>query len=106
MENILKTIDTAIKRLVSPVTMLVAAALLSKGLDKPEASPATIKSLMVLLGIWAVGYMVLSATQAIKEFEAANINGYKKWFLSTSFILVYFVLCISAIKLGFDKLVA
>lgn len=104
MKPILDTIDSAIKRLVSPVTMLAAAALLSKGLDKPDANIIVIKALMVILALWAVGYAFASTLQAIREFESSGIGKIKAAFMSSSFILVYFVLFVAAIKLGLDKI--
>ncbi|ELK7892148.1 hypothetical protein RVZ07_004434, partial [Vibrio parahaemolyticus] len=51
VKQILDSIDQAIKRLVSPVAMLVGAALLGNGLDKPETSEFGIYFLMILLSV-------------------------------------------------------
>ncbi|WP_241814701.1 hypothetical protein, partial [Vibrio cyclitrophicus] len=104
MTKVLDIIDKAIKRLVAPAAMLVAAELMSRGLDKPDADSNFIKFTMAVLGLWALGYMVFSAKEAMQAFDEANIGKYKKALLSSSFLLVYFVLAIAAIRLGFDKI--
>ena len=104
MKVVLDTIYSAIKRLVTPVTMLAAAALLGKGLEKPDSSSITIKSLMILLALWALGYMVLSIAQAVKVFQDAGLGNMRLSFMSTSFILVYIVLFVAAVKFGVDKI--
>lgn len=104
MKAALNTIDAAIKRLVTPVTMFIAAALLSKGLDKPDANPSVIKFLMGLLALWALVYMFFSAWQALKEFQEQGIGKIRMAFISLSFLLVYIVLFFSALKMGLDKL--
>ncbi|PMN66546.1 hypothetical protein [Enterovibrio norvegicus] len=79
MTEVLDIIDKAIKRLVAPAAMAV-------------------------LALWALGYMVFSAKEAMQAFDEANIGKYKNVLLSTSFLIVYFVLAAAAIRLGFDKI--
>ncbi|ELB2137388.1 hypothetical protein [Vibrio parahaemolyticus] len=104
MTEVLDIIDKAIKRLVAPAAMLVAAELLSRGMDKADASPMLIKFTIAVLGLWALGFMVFSAKEAMQAFDDANIGKYKNALLSTSFLLVYFVLAAAAIRLGFEKI--
>ncbi|EGQ8471152.1 TPA: hypothetical protein ACPJ1D_000267 [Vibrio alginolyticus] len=107
MENVkelLDSIDQAIKRLVSPVAMLVGAALLGNGIGKPQANEFVIHFLMVLLSVGALGYMILSGKEAIATFKKLTISNWKYGLLTIYFILIYFVLCVVAIHLGFDKL--
>ena len=104
MKKVLEIIDSAVKRLVTPVSMLVAAGLLSRGLEEPGVSPLTVKLLMSFLGLWAFGYMALSAVVAIKEFEEEGLGKAKSFVFGSSFMLVYLVLFVAAIKLGFDKI--
>ncbi|WP_257977401.1 hypothetical protein [Vibrio parahaemolyticus] len=104
MTEVLDIIDKAIKRLVAPAAMLVAAELLSRGMDKADANPVLIKFTMAVLALWALGYMVFSAKEAMQAFDEANIGKYKNALLSTSFLIVYFVLAAAAIRLGFDKI--
>ncbi|CCN84525.1 hypothetical protein VIBNISFn27_500003 [Vibrio nigripulchritudo SFn27] len=104
MTEILDIIDKAIKRLVAPAAMFVAAELLSRGMDKPDAEPNFIKFVMTVLGIWAIGYMVFSAKEAMRAFDEAKIGKYKSALLSTSFLLVYSILAVAAIKLGLGKI--
>lgn len=104
MKEILDIIDSAIKRLVSPTAMLVGAALLSRGLDKPESSPPVIVGLMSLLALCALSYLVASAAVAVKEFDDLGMGAWKKGVFSLSFILVYFVLFVSAIYFGVTKI--
>ncbi|WP_416398909.1 hypothetical protein [Allohahella sp. A8] len=104
MKKVLDIIDSALKRLLAPVSMLVAAGLLSRGLENPDASPFTIKLLMSLLGLWAFGYMALSAVVALKEFEDAGFGKVKSFIFGSSFLLVYLLLFVAAIRLGFDKI--
>ena len=92
MTEVLDIIDKAIKRLVAPAAMLVAAELLSRGMDKADANPVLIKFTMAVLALWALGYMVFSAKEAMQAFDEANIGKYKNALLSTSFLIVYFVL--------------
>lgn len=77
MKPMLDTIDGAIKCLVTPVTMLVAAALLSRGLDIPDANPTAVKAIMVLLSLWAFGYMTASALQE-SSLQPIYLNGSDK----------------------------
>ncbi|MEI8608354.1 hypothetical protein P4S70_04500 [Enterovibrio sp. Hal110] len=104
MTKVLDIIDKAIKRLVAPAAMLVAAELLSRGMDKADSNPVLIKFTMAVLALWALGYMVFSAKEAMQAFDEANIGKYKNVLLSTSFLIVYFVLAAAAIRLGFDKI--
>ncbi|MBR9857733.1 MAG: hypothetical protein GYB38_08490 [Gammaproteobacteria bacterium] len=104
MKLILDSIDQAIKRLVSPVAMLVGAALLGNGLDKPEVNEIAISLIMVLLGVGAVGYMFSSGVEVVHKFNELPISRWKILTLTVGFILIYLVLCIAAVRLGFDKL--
>ncbi|CAK3350553.1 conserved hypothetical protein [Vibrio crassostreae] len=104
MTEVLDIIDKAIKRLVAPAAMLVAAELLSRAMDNADADPLFIKFTIAVLGLWAIGYMVISAKEAMQAFDRANIGKYKNALLSTSFLLVYFVLAAAAIRLGFEKI--
>ncbi|WP_047046257.1 hypothetical protein [Vibrio mexicanus] len=104
MTEVLDIIDRAIKRLVAPAAMLVAGELLSRGLDNPDANHYFIKFTMVVLGMWAIGYMIFSAREAMHAFDEAKISKYTNALLSTSFLLVYLVLAVAAIRLGFDKI--
>ncbi|MEZ9656096.1 hypothetical protein AB4277_15710 [Vibrio splendidus] len=104
MTEVLDIIDKAIKRLVAPAAMLVAAELLSRAMDNADADPLFIKFTIAVLGLWAIGYMVISAKEAMQAFDSANIGKYKNALLSTSFLLVYFVLAAAAIRLGLEKI--
>ncbi|ELB2122231.1 hypothetical protein P3394_23320 [Vibrio parahaemolyticus] len=104
VKQILDSIDQAIKRLVSPVAMLVGAALLGNGLDKPETSEFGIYFLMILLSVGAVGYMFFSGREAINTFKELPISRWKVAILAVYFMLICLVLCVAAVKLGFDKL--
>lgn len=104
IKPILDSIDQAIKRLVPPVAMLIGAELLANGLNKPDANNYLIYFLISLLSIGAVGYMYFSGHEVINTFKELQIKRWKVRILSVYFILIYFVLCIAAIKLGFDKL--
>ena len=104
VKQILDSIDQAIKRLVSSVAMLVGAALLGNGLDKPETSEFGIYFLMILLSVGAVGYMFFSGREAINTFIELSISRWKVAILAVYFMLIYLVLCIAAVRLGFDKL--
>jgi hypothetical protein len=104
MTEVLDIIDRAIKRLVAPAAMIVAAELLYRGAQNSEAEEWWVILNIWLLGIWAIGYMVMSAKEAMTSFDNANIGKFKNLFLSTSFMLVYIVLAFAAIRLGFDKI--
>lgn len=104
MTEVLDIIDKAIKRLVAPAAMVVAGELLGRGLDNPNANHYVINFTTVVLGMWAIGYMIFSAKEAMKAFDEAKISKYTNALLSTSFLLVYVVLAVAAIKLGFDKI--
>ena len=103
MSEVLDIIDKAIKRLLPPVAMLVAAALLSKGLHTPDSNELVIKSLMALLVIYAFLYMLASTCEAIRSMVKANFSNLYAALICSSFILVYFVLFVAAIRLGFEK---
>ncbi|MDF1724763.1 MAG: hypothetical protein P1U59_09570 [Alcanivorax sp.] len=104
MKDVLNTIDAAIKRLVAPTAMLIAATLLSNGLNRPDSNPHIIQGVMALMGLFAFGYMAASAIVAIKEFDELGISFWKKGLFSLSFILVYLVLFVTAIYMGLNKL--
>ncbi|PNF81124.1 hypothetical protein CXK92_12745 [Stutzerimonas stutzeri] len=104
MKKLLEVIDGAVKRLVTPVAMLVAAGLLSKGLSNKDASYLVVSFLIVVLALWALGYMVLSVIVAIKELEQEGVSKVAAAMLGTSFILVYMVLFLVALNFGLGKL--
>lgn len=104
LKSTLDTIDGAIKKLVTPTAMIVATAIMSKGLNQPQSNDLLIKGVMWLLVLWAIGFMIASGFQALKEFEASGINLFLRFVLSTSFFLVYLVLFIVAIFLALGKI--
>lgn len=103
MKEILETIDSAIKRLVSPTAMLLAAALLTRGFDKPSSNYYIIYGLIVLLVVSAFCYLAASTMVAIKDFDELGLRLWQKVALGLSFVLVYFVLYSAAIYFGFSK---
>ena len=103
MKRMLEIIDGAVKRLVTPVAMLVAAGMLSNGLEKQDASQFVVIILMALLVLWALGYTAVSVAVAIGEFEREGISKTMSVMLGTSFILVYLVLFVVALKFGFER---
>ncbi|GAB2933928.1 hypothetical protein [Rheinheimera gaetbuli] len=104
MKQILDAIDGAIKRLVSPTAMIVAAALLAQGSKGDGATPFIIKVLIWILSIFALGYLILSYLVAFKEIEASGYSKLKTGFISLAFMLVYFVLVLAGIRFGIDKI--
>ncbi|MEK0276826.1 hypothetical protein WM009_21400 [Vibrio vulnificus] len=104
MTRILDIIDRAIKRLVAPVAMFVAAALIGKGLDNPTANEIVIKSVMVLLSLFAFWYMLLSAKEAFEDFSETGIGVVKSVIFTSSFLLVYAVLAFAAVYMGIGKI--
>ncbi|MCL1075987.1 hypothetical protein [Shewanella dokdonensis] len=96
--------ELSIKRLVVPVTMLIAAALLSNGLSKPGSNYLLIYFYMIFLGGFAIGYGVFSGLEAMKAIDKLSITKVKRGLLGISFMLIYVVLFLTSIKLGFDKL--
>lgn len=102
---ILDIIDTSIKRLLSPATMLVAAVLMSKGLGKPESNEIAIKTIIVLLSLFSIGHFIGSLVVAVKEFDEAGINKVAGFFLSTGYMLIYFVLFVVAVVTGVGKVI-
>ncbi len=104
MDDVLKIIDSAIKRLVSPVAMLVAAALLLRGMNNPGSSELTIIFISSVLVLWALAFTVISTVVAVREFDSVGVSKPVAYFLSSSFVLVYFVMFVAAIRLGFDKI--
>ena len=104
MKEVLDTIDSAIKRLVSPTAMLVAAALLTRGLDQPGSNTFVIHGLIFLLVVYAFGYLAFSAAVAIKEFDELGLRFWQKGVFGLSFMLLYLVLFIAAIYFGLGKI--
>lgn len=104
LTRILDIIDRAIKRLVAPVAMFVAAALIGKGLDNPTANEIVIKSVMVLLSLFAFWYMLLSAKEAFEDFSETGIGVVKSVIFTSSFLLVYAVLAFAAVYMGIGKI--
>ncbi|MCL1074831.1 hypothetical protein [Shewanella dokdonensis] len=108
MDNNLKAgldiFDLAIKRLVVPVTMLVAAAVVSFGLKAPDSNHLLIYFFMLLLTFFAVGYGLCSAFEAGKAINELTISTINKFGLTLCFWLIYLMLFYSAIRLGLDKL--
>ncbi|MFW1535806.1 hypothetical protein ACEV8P_22515 [Vibrio parahaemolyticus] len=104
MTDILDIIDKAIKRLVAPVAMFVAAALISKGIDSPTANEFVIKLVMALLSIFAFLYMVFSLKEAFDAFSDTKIGVVKSLIFTSSFLLVYAVLGLAAVYMGIGKI--
>jgi threonine/homoserine/homoserine lactone efflux protein len=103
MKEILGIIDEAIKRLVTPVAMLVAAALISQGLKTKDSSHSAIYFLMIVLVVWAAVYALMSILVAINELQKTGIGNIRMAVISSSFILVYFVLFCASLRIGLDK---
>ncbi|EJG0029016.1 hypothetical protein U2G59_004649 [Vibrio alginolyticus] len=104
IKQILDLIDQAVKRLVSPVAMFVAAGLLVKGLSNPEANQYLFYFLIILLCIGAIGYLFLSGYEAIQTLKKLPIKQWQMAIISFHFILVYVVLVVAAMKFGLDKI--
>ncbi|MEA5295183.1 hypothetical protein [Vibrio parahaemolyticus] len=108
IKQILDLIDQAVKRLVPPVVMFVAAALLVKGLSNPEANQYLFYFLIILLCIGAIGYLFLSGYEAIQTLKKLPIKQWQMAIISFHFhfhfILVYVVLVVAAMKFGLDKI--
>ncbi|WP_254618174.1 MULTISPECIES: hypothetical protein [Vibrio] len=100
----LNIVDKAIKRLVAPVAMFLAAGLISKGLGSPDSNEIVIKSVMVLLSLSAFTYMIFSFKEACEAFCDTRSSALKSVIFIFSFLLVYAVLAFSAIYMGFDKI--
>ena len=103
MKMILESIDSAIKRLVSPTAMIVAAAVLAEGMNKDESNQIVIQSLVWVLSLFAFGYMIASYKVAFKEIEDSGHSKLTTGIISLAFMLVYFVLILVGIKFGIDK---
>lgn len=78
--------------------------LLFQGISSPGSSELVIKSLSILLVLWAFAYTVFSTVVAIKEFDQVGISKPTTYLLSSLFLLVYFVMFVAEIRLGFDKI--
>ena len=104
MKEVLDTIDSARNRRVSPTAMLVAAALLTRGLDKPGSNTFVIHGLIFLLVVYAFGYLAFSAAVAIKEFDELGLRFWQKGVFGLSFMLLYLVLFVAAIYFGLGKI--
>lgn len=103
MKKILEIIDGAVKRLVTPVAMLVAAGLLSKGLEKQDTNHLVIFFLISILILWALGYIFMSVAVAVKELEQEGMSKIMAVMLGVSFVLVYLVLFLVALNFGLEK---
>ncbi len=104
MEEILDNIDKAIKRLVSPTAMVVAAGVLAKGIVNPRVDELAIKMLIYLLLASALLFMASSGYQALRKFETLGVGVFRRFVLSLSFLLVYGVLFLVGIAIAFGKL--
>ncbi len=104
MDEILTTIDKAIKRLVAPTAMVVAAALLSKGLNQSDRDLIAIKMYLWLLIGSSFLFMLGSTISALNEFEKAGIGIIRRSVLSLSFVLVYLVLFFAGMAIALGKL--
>jgi hypothetical protein len=104
MKKVLDAVDSAIKRLVSPTAMIVAAAILAEGSKSENASPLVIKALVWLLSLFALGYLIFSCREAFKEIEASGYSKITTGFISLAFMLVYFVLILVGIRFGISKI--
>ena len=104
LKEILDTIDSAVKKLVAPTAMVVAAAVISKGLKQPESSEMLIKGTMWFLVAWAFIYMFSSAVVALREFEKTGLPFIRSFLLGTSFFVIYIVLFIVGIFVALGKI--
>ena len=104
MEAILEAFDKAIKRLVTPVAMLIAAALLMKGAGQNEAYANVTYVMIILLCFGALFYAVLSFMLTIEKLREADLPLFSKLVISAWFGPIYVVLGVAALKLSFDKL--
>lgn len=104
MEEFLKAVDESIKRLITPVTVIIAASFLLKGLNKPESDDVLIYSLFGLLSLWAFAYTLISAEVAIRKIYAATEVKFFAFIVCLSFLPVYIILIVAAIWLGFSKI--
>ena len=104
MEDFLKAVDESIKRLLTPVSVLIGAAFLLKGLENPDSSSVLIYALFTVLCIWALAYTIVSGGIAVKKIFESIENKPIAYTACLSFMPVYLVLIISAIWLGFEKI--
>ncbi|WP_420935916.1 hypothetical protein ACOJR9_08900 [Alteromonas sp. A081] len=103
MEEMIEAIDKAIKRLVAPVSMLIAAAILNYSPEGEEPKSNFIVFVVYVLGFSALTFVVCSGCLAWKEIRKSNSKGYISGAVALAFSLVYFILFLTAIRLGFDK---
>jgi len=76
MKRVLEIIDSAVKRLMTPASMLV---------------------LMVVV---AFAYMTASGVVAVREFEAEGYGKALALLFGGSFVLVYLMLFVASIRIG------
>ena len=102
-EQLLNAFDASIKRLITPTTFLVAAAVISRGLDNPDSNPLVIYTLVSCLFLFSIGYFIFSVgiiaeiiEQVVKHKVGVVIGG-------TIYIIMYFVVFVVAIMLGLSK---
>lgn len=104
MKEGLDVVDSAIKRLVTPISIFVAAAIFFNAYGKENVSFYSNTFILIILGVWIAGYMILSIKVAFDDFEKIKIGNIRKAFLGATFILVYGILFMVGAKLGIDKL--
>ena len=100
MEEILDTIDKAIKRMVAPTAMIIAAAILLKASSGYGVTPKSLVIYASVLVFMAFLYMCGSCYVALKRFKDAGINTFNRLILSISFVAVYIVLFIIGVALA------
>ncbi len=102
-EKLLDAVDASIKRLVTPTTFLVAAAVLGNGLQNIEGSAAfsifVIATLVVISGL----YFLFSVGVFIHKMEEAGVK--KGWVFLTAipYLWAYIVVFLVALRFGLEN---
>jgi len=103
--SIFDIIDYSFKKLISPTVMLAAAALLSKNNTAESTNQIIVMFLICCLIGWSLVYFVATTCKVIEEFQSLGKNKVISVLLCTSFINVYLVVFIVAIRSGIDKVI-
>ena len=103
-EELLNVFDSSLKRLVTPTAFLVAAALLSRGLDKPETNQTLIHILVGALTLFSTLYFIFSVGLVAKKLEEIVKHKLGALVAGTIYILLYIIVFLAAIIMGLSKI--
>ena len=106
MEKLLDEIDKAIKRLVTPTALFIAAILIADNLGQTNANRNFIYTIFGILIVIAVLYMVASFVAATDKFEFLNKYTFTGLLVFLVSFFIYSTLAYSAIYIGLSKLLS